>query len=215
MPGLSQDDFIARVRTGLAERGPRVDLPDDLEIARVIRSDGDVMATYLERLDQAKIHAYRAADEDALVKQLMQVVLAAGAKSALVPEEDIPARAAILDALRSAGVNLCDVDDPDIAFSADCGITAVSMAVAETGGFVVSSGGPRRRLASLAVPIHIGIIRAEQLVPDLLDWAVKLPKEPPANQVLVSGPSKTADIELTLVMGVHGPKEEHVIILGN
>ena len=96
----------------------------------------------------------------------------------------------------------------------DTALIRAFVAVAETGGFVVSSGGPRRRLASLAVPIHIGIIRTEQLVPDLLDWAVKLPKDPPANQVLVSGPSKTADIELTLVVGVHGPKEEHVLILG-
>ena len=214
MAGLTQEEFLARVRKGLAERGPRVDLPDDLEVARVVRSDGDVMATYLERLEQAKIHACRVPDEDALVKRLIQVVRAAGAKSALVPEEEMPARAAIVAALRSAGVTVCDANDPDIAFTADVGITAVSMAVAETGGFVVSSGGPRRRLASLAVPIHIGIIRTEQLVPDLLDWAVKLPKDPPANQVLVSGPSKTADIELTLVVGVHGPKEEHVLILG-
>jgi L-lactate dehydrogenase complex protein LldG len=115
--------------------------------------------------------------------------------------------------LKEKGVALCDNEDPDSAFDADVGITGVNMAVAETPTLSLISGGNRRRLASLAAPCHISIVRAEQIVPDLLDWSMRDKDNLPASEILVSGPSKTADIELKVVHGVHGPREEHVIIL--
>ena len=68
-------------------------------------------------------------------------------------------------------------------------------------------------MASLAVPNYISIVRADQIVPDLLDWTASLPADLPANQVLISAPSKTADIEMIIITGVHGPGEVHVIIV--
>jgi L-lactate dehydrogenase complex protein LldG len=64
------------------------------------------------------------------------------------------------------------------------------------------------------VPIHIAVVRADQIVADSLDWFAEDRTDGAASEVLISAPSKTADIELTLVMGVHGPKEEHVIVIG-
>jgi L-lactate dehydrogenase complex protein LldG len=94
----------------------------------------------------------------------------------------------------------------------------VTLAVAETGSMVLTSGDRRRRMTSLAVPVHIGVVRAEQIVPDLIDLATLAETLTatgiPSCLVLVSGPSKTADIEQTLVMGVHGPRVEHVIVIG-
>lgn len=212
--GPTQEKFIARVRAALHDRGGPVSLPDDLEIARVIGREADPVQVFAERVEQAKMHAYRAGDEAAMIETVLSIVQSVGARSAIVPDEAIPARAALIEQLRRAGIELFDADDADAAFAADVGITAVSGAIAETGSMCVASGGGRRRLASLAVPYHIGIVRAEQIVADLLDWAYQLPSELPANEVLVSGPSKTADIELILVTGVHGPKAEHVVIVG-
>ena len=68
---------------------------------------------------------------------------------------------------------------------------------------------------SLVPPIHIAVLEAEKIFDTLGEamqaenWAAKMP----TNIVLVSGPSKTADIELTLAFGVHGPKELLVILL--
>ena len=64
------------------------------------------------------------------------------------------------------------------------------------------------------MPNHIAIVRTDQIVPDLLDWSAAAPADMPANRVLVSGPSKTADIEMIIVSGVHGPKTEHIILIG-
>ncbi len=209
-----QDAFIATVRAALAERGEPVALPDGHEIARVIAADGDVVSVFAERVEQAKMHVYRVADEDAMVEQVMSLIAAAGASSVVMPAEAIRADDRLRSRLEEAGIALLDPDDPDAGFEADVGITGVTSAIAETGSMCLTSGGPYRRLASLAVPVHIGIVRAEQIVPDLVDWAANQPADLPASEVLVSGPSKTADIELALVMGVHGPREEHVIIIG-
>lgn len=210
---VTQEQFLARVRAALADRGEPVDLPDDLEVARVISDGGDLVATFVDRATQAKMHVHRVPDEAALIEQLMEVVRGLGARSALVPAEDWPGREAVTARLAAEGLTLHDPDDAESGFVADVGITGVAAAVAETGSLVLVSGGPRRRLASLAVPHHIAILRAEQIVPDLLDWASRQP-DMPAKELLITGPSKTADIELTLVMGVHGPKTEDIIVLG-
>lgn len=214
MAESTQDAFLSRVRQALADRGEPVELPDDLHVARVIQPDTDLVATFVTRAEEAKMHAYRVSDENALVDKVIELVEAAGAGSAIVPDEDIPAHDQIIARLKEKGIALYDVDDPDAAFTADVGITGVATAIAETASMCMISGGRRRRLASLAVPCHIGIARSEQIVPDLLDWAGQHTNELPAKQVLVSAPSKTADIELELVMGVHGPKHEHIVILG-
>lgn len=214
MMGETQEQFIARVRGALAKRGEPVPLPDDLEIARVVGRSDDVVARFLTSVAQAKMIAHRVADPAALVRLIIEITQALGARSALVPVEDWPGRDALLDALGAQGVSLVSPDDRDGAFVADVGITGVAMAIAETGSIVLTSGGGRRRLASLAVPVHIGVVRAEQIVPDLIDWANSAPGDLPATAVLVSAPSKTADIELNLVMGVHGPRVEHVIVVG-
>ena len=214
MAESTQDVFLARVRQALTHRGEPVNLPDDLQVARVIQPDADLVATFVTRAEEAKMHAHRVADETALVDKVVELVEASGAGSAVVPAEDIPARDQIIARLKEKGVELLDADDPNAAFAADVGITGVAAAVAETASMSLTSGDQRRRLASLAVPCHIGIVRSEQIVPDLLDWAGQHTGEPPAKEVLVSAPSKTADIELELVMGVHGPKHEHVVILG-
>lgn len=223
MLGEPQEQFIARVRAAIAKSDGKAYavaedadvLPDEHEIARVVGNDGDVVQRFLLSVEQAKMVPHRVPDASALVQRILEIVRAENATSATVPAEDWPGREQARAALAEAGVRLVDPDERDAGFVADIGITGVELAIAETGSMVLSSGGPRRRLLSLAVPVHIGVVGAQQIVPDLLDWAARTPVENmPASTVLVSGPSKTADIELTLVMGVHGPRVEHVIVVG-
>ena len=214
MAQSTQEVFLSQVRAALRDRGEAVPLPETLEVARVVQGGTDHVAMFLARVEEARMQAHRVADEAGAAAKVAQIAAGLSAKTALVPEEEMPGREEIIATLREQGVRLMDADDLDAAFTADVGITGVSCAVAETASIALLGGGPRRRLASVAVPCHIGIVDAEQIVPDLLDWAARQQGTTPSYQVLVSGPSKTADIELALVIGVHGPKEQHVIVVG-
>lgn len=96
--------------------------------------------------------------------------------------------------------------------AADIGITGVDAALAETGTAVVSSGPGRSRLTPLLPPIHLALVATSQLTTDLFTWTASRNAPPPAAMTLISGPSKTADIEQTMAIGVHGPKRFIVIL---
>jgi L-lactate dehydrogenase complex protein LldG len=214
MVGVSREQFFGPIREALRERGKRVDLPDDLEIARVVRSSEDTIGLFIKRVDESGMHAHRVADEADLVGKVAELLKQMEAASAFVPEESFPGRASILGRLEQMNISMLDVNDRDAAFQADVGITGCITAVAETGSVCVASGDDHRPLASLAPPRHIAIIRAGQIVPDLIDATGSLGADMPANYVLISGPSKTADIEMILVQGVHGPGNVHIIVVG-
>ena len=72
------------------------------------------------------------------------------------------------------------------------------------------------RVASLLPPVHVAIVERQQIVADLIDAFSALTRgkeELPSNVVLITGPSKTGDIELQLTTGVHGPGTWHVIVV--
>lgn len=93
--------------------------------------------------------------------------------------------------------------DPDI-WTADFGVTLADALIAETGSILIVSGNGRRRMASLAPKIHIVLARKDQVAGSLDQALADLGDR---HAVIVSGPSRTADIEGILVRGVHGPGE--------
>ena len=105
------------------------------------------------------------------------------------------------------------------AIAADIGITGVDYAVAETGSCVLL---PRRgvsRVVSLLPPVHIAVVKSGQVLPSLDELFTLRRQEFLTGDIgsylnLISGPSRSADIEYQLVTGVHGPGEVHMILLG-
>jgi L-lactate dehydrogenase complex protein LldG len=100
--------------------------------------------------------------------------------------------------------------------AADCGLTSAQFGIAETGTLVLCSGDERHRLASLLPARHICLLPRSRLCGTLAEVLAKVHRDgAPSSRTItfVTGPSRTADIELTLVVGVHGPKFLHVVLL--
>jgi L-lactate dehydrogenase complex protein LldG len=126
-----------------------------------------------------------------------------------------PRAAELREALVGAGMSVIAERDDETLFNADAAVTGVVAAIAETGTIVCASGAETARGTSLIPPVHVALVGATQIVPDLLDYFARLGRdvEPPANVNLITGPSKTADIEGILITGVHGPGTVHVLVV--
>jgi len=97
----------------------------------------------------------------------------------------------------------------------DAGITTTRGGIADTGSLILWPDEQEPRLLSLVPPVHIALLKSDEIYESLAQaiesqhWENAMP----SNALLVSGPSKTADIQQTLAYGIHGPKQLIVLIL--
>lgn len=104
---------------------------------------------------------------------------------------------------------------PALFGDVDAAVTTARAGIAETGTLVLWPTPQEPRLMSLVPPVHVAVLRAEHLYHTFYEvvseegWAAGMP----TNALLISGPSKTADIEQTLAYGVHGPKALIVLLV--
>jgi L-lactate dehydrogenase complex protein LldG len=99
-------------------------------------------------------------------------------------------------------------------FRFDVGITTAQAAIAETGTLVLDNSRERHRFVSLVPPVHIAIVDASRIFQTLSEAFefLRAGQEISPAVTFITGPSRTADIELTLTIGVHGPQELYVIV---
>jgi L-lactate dehydrogenase complex protein LldG len=99
-------------------------------------------------------------------------------------------------------------------------ITGAAAGIAESATVMVRSGAGRPRLASLLAPVYIAVLRREQIAHGLGEALAAIRERhgdvfaDSSSLICITGPSRTADIELTLTLGVHGPREVHVVLVG-
>ncbi len=104
---------------------------------------------------------------------------------------------------------------PELFQDVDVGLTGTLGAIAETGSLILWPDAAEPRLMSLVPPVHIALVKADSIYESFAqvvleqNWAQQMP----TNALLISGPSKTADIEQTLAYGIHGPQQLIVLII--
>ena len=104
--------------------------------------------------------------------------------------------------LRQSGIDFTHEPDPEITV----GVTKAWVGLADTGSVLEAD---EELFGSLLPEIHIAVLESKNILPSLPD-AIEMTRG--KNAVFITGPSRTADIEMTLTIGVHGPKEIHVFV---
>lgn len=207
--------FVARVRTALGRsgsipKGKPPELPDAL--VRLVKNGPGLADLFARRAASAGMTVHRCSPDTRW--RIVQDILQSISATRVVMDSHDDAFARAREQLAPSGVTV--IEDKhrlgmDAKFKADAGITGVLAAVAETGSLVLASGRGQSRGAFIVSPVHIAIVREDQIVADLLDLPPRIGSLPTA-LTLVSGPSKTADIEGILITGVHGPGRVCVVL---
>lgn len=225
---MSRESFLSRVRQAAqAGRAYRVHVQPVPPEVGYVGAEGDLCDKMAVEVEAVGGKAFRVPDLLTARELLATLLEEAAAKSALCWEHDVLARLGLAEFLQSRSVlrhsyeSLSHLDfaaQRAAMLACDIGISSVDCAIAETGTLMVCSRPGQERVASLLPVMHVAIVERQQIVPDLLDAFDILHQRGlgnlPSNTTLITGPSKTGDIELQLTTGVHGPKHWRVILVG-
>jgi len=190
----------------------------------------DLAAQFAAELVRLEGHPHRCADDAAALAAVRGVLQTHQATSVIAWDFEQIGLPGLDALLAEAGVTLLDsrvvytgAERParlQALEAAPICISGADAGIAESGTLMLFSGAGRPRLASLLAPVHIAVLRTSQLVRGLGEGlaAIQARYGPDifrerSNLTLISGPSRTADIELTLTLGVHGPREIHVVLI--
>lgn len=202
-----------RILSNLQKSSQASHLPSKWQYARHF---DDLIAKYIEMVEKVQGQAYYLPDQEAALEMLVSLLQELGVKRAALNQQpplyvaDLKTRMPSIEwfVAGESGGSL-----RDFCTSADVGVTGAQAALAETGTLVITSGPGLSRMVSLLPPVHVAMLPSSRLLPDIFAWQEnRRGSSWPANLVFVSGPSKTADIEQTMSVGVHGPKRFMVLI---
>ena len=202
------DALLARVRAAVRAQPVTVaEVPAHTVVRRIARDAANLADLFAAKAKAVGMRVTRA-DDAGLDAALTKLLESRGTTVVAVRDAALAARASA-----AAGARLTPNDNADILFDCEVGITDVDGAIAESGSLVVSTNG-RIRNAWVTPPIHIAIVRESQILPDLVDLFESRPDTlDAASTTIITGPSKTADIEGVLVTGVHGPAAVEIVLV--
>ena len=207
---MSRDNILHRVRTALGRSaGQAVADPPPVRI-RIPEVDMEErILSLMARVEALAGVACRTSDPRGFVAQAIAGKTAVASNAPYLAECGITS----LPGVRSGITHLDELRG--LCASVDVGITSADYALADTGTLVMLAGPREARLVSLLPPAHIAVVPRDRILTGLDELFSILPRpaEQTSSMVLITGPSRTADIEQILVRGVHGPGQITVVIV--
>ena len=201
--------ILQKIKQALKDPVP-VPFPDQVADTPIfIPTEKEMAIEFAQKFTELLGKFVYCADEQELIGQLNALIVAKGWNKVYSKESDW------LDKMLTLKFDPVTTDD---LADCDAAITLCTHLVARTGTIVLSSKELSGRTSSVYAPIHICVAYADQLVYDISDSLLKFKDNPEGMPSMISfatGPSRTADIEKTLVVGVHGPKEVYCFLIDN
>jgi L-lactate utilization protein LutC len=211
---MSREHILHRVRTALGRSAGQPPAPPPAVRLRVPEVDIEArIASFISRLEALAGKAQRVRSQ----AEALEIVAAAIAGKTAVASNSPYLADCGITGLAGVRAGIRDVNElRDACEKAGAGITCADYALADTGTLVMIAGPPEARLVSLLPPVHIAVVPVERLLTGLdeLFTIAPMPVDATSSMVLITGPSRTADIEQILVRGVHGPGQIHVVLVG-
>jgi len=215
---FGRHELIARVRAALGHRasrdpGPPPRIPD--ETVRVVATNSDLASVFAANAAAVGMFVHRSSSARA-TEVVCGILKASNARRVAIAAS--PMLAGVREAMQRMNLEVVAHAGPgfESLYDCDAGVTDAQAGIAETGSLVCAAGPGRGSGLSLVPPVHIAIVRKSDLVADLIDlWQRAGPADIALsrNIILITGPSKTADIEGVLITGVHGPREVHIVLV--
>lgn len=216
---MDRDVFLARVgRSAMTAVLPEVlGIPDrlpDLE-------DEDLQTLFRERAQDVDAVVHGPVGRHGVPRAVAGIAAGHQCRS-FMAWEDLPA-SGVASALTAAGLTRVEGEVPvetrmehQLGYrDLDLGVTGATAGLAESGSVVLEHRPGRPRMASLVPEVHVALLDLTLMERTLVHWAHKFPESVAntANLVVITGPSRTGDIEQKLTLGVHGPKHVHIVLI--
>ena len=212
-----ETSVLGKVRRALGRTARLSDTPIPPElpehIVRLVQSEIGLAELFARRAEENKMHVEGVGVEE-LVGKLVEYLRSAGCLRIALPKSVFLESLGVVEGLKRAGFDAKTWDQMtlDELYDYDCGVTDVYAAVAETGSLVIKNSPEHGRALSLVPAVHVAIVEPKNIVADLVDLFEKLGRDG-GGATIITGPSKTADIEMDLVVGVHGPGKVQIYLL--
>ncbi|PZP60267.1 MAG: hypothetical protein DI596_05985 [Azospira oryzae] len=214
----SRDEILSRIRKALRRSGGGAPLEAREAVRRALEAHAPGPRPPLdgERVERFRERALAMA---CTVDRVDALETVPATVAAYLSNQGLPLRAVVWPALASWGWEAAGiaVESRRPVGEDEVGITGAFCAVAETGTLVMLSGPDTPPSVSLVPHTHVAVVPVERIVDGLEDaWALVRGERGalPRALNLISGPSRTADIEQTVTLGAHGPSRVHVVIVG-
>lgn len=192
-------------------------------------SPAALLHRFTRELTNLKGEVFIVADDAAARERVGALLDQHGASSVLAWDFRHIPLPGLADLLADAGIRVLvpDVQDEfrqetlSDAGAAPIGLTGADAAAATTGTLIVTSGPGKGRLPTILPPVHLVVLRQSQIIPRIEHWVAAQRADgltalaASANAAFITGPSRTGDIEMELILGVHGPGRVQVVIIAD
>jgi L-lactate dehydrogenase complex protein LldG len=209
----SREHILGKLRGGKRPFPTATPIKSHIPMTPISDDADTLLARFIQEATAVDVTIHQAKNETAAIEQILQLI-GSDAEVMIWEPAHMPLPR-LTQSLADAQIGVADSDNADVRV----GITGATAALAATGSLLLESGNGRFRTTSLLPSIHIAVIRQNQILPNFESWVQQQEEngrqafQAASNIIIITGPSRTADIGMELILGMHGPSELHLIIL--